>query len=230
MVKFRARALEWLQSKTYLKSEIDTALNGKSDSNHAHSQYLTSHRTVDSSFSNSSTNAVQNKVITPALNEKVDENDLLDLIYPVGAIYIDANTSNSTCPIATLLGGTWTRIQDKFLLASTDNQGVGTTGGSADAVVVEHTHTQNPHTHNMGTNGQSVPRFSGNDNWGYTSKRSMQSTTGNYYYPYSTANNEGIGEIDHVVATTATNQNTGVDGTGKNMPPYIIVNVWERTA
>ena len=29
---------------------------------------------------------------------------------------------------------------------------------------------------------------------------------------------------------TATNNPTGVDGTGKNMPPYLAVYVWKRTA
>ena len=29
---------------------------------------------------------------------------------------------------------------------------------------------------------------------------------------------------------TATNQEAGVDGTGKNMPPYLTVNVWKRIA
>ena len=29
-------------------------------------------------------------------------------------------------------------------------------------------------------------------------------------------------------ATTATNKETGVDGTGKNMPPYLAVYVWVR--
>lgn len=226
MAKFRARALEWLHSKTYLKSEIDTALNGKSDSNHAHSQYLTSHRTVDSSFSNSSTNAVQNKVITPALNEKVDENDLLDLIYPVGAIYIDANTSNSTCPIATLLGGTWTRIQDKFLLASTDNQGVGTTGGSADAVVVEHNHTQNAHNHGAGSGMEFITASSGT-NFALYAKHGLPTTSGSYCTMYASSQGT-VNEPTTTADTTATNQKSGVDGTGKNMPPYLMVNVWKR--
>jgi len=38
---FRADALKWLKSKTYIKSEIDSLLTAKANSNHNHSGYLT---------------------------------------------------------------------------------------------------------------------------------------------------------------------------------------------
>ena len=46
--------------------------------------------------------------LTVALNE------VWKTIYPVGSIYINANDVNP----ATLFGGTWEKIQDRFLLAS----------------------------------------------------------------------------------------------------------------
>lgn len=68
--------------------------------------------------------------------------------YPIGSIYISAF---STSP-SSLFGGTWEQINGKFLFASDDvlingdittagTYHVGATGGSADAVVVEHVHT-----------------------------------------------------------------------------------------
>lgn len=57
----------------------------------------------------------------------IGASDLLDAIYPVGSIY---QSVNSTSP-ATLFGGTWERIEDKFLLAAGDIYAVGTTGGEA---------------------------------------------------------------------------------------------------
>lgn len=68
--------------------------------------------------------------------------------YPIGSIYISAF---STSP-SSLFGGTWEQINGKFLFASDDvlingdittagTYHVGATGGSADAVVVEHEHT-----------------------------------------------------------------------------------------
>ena len=46
------------------------------------------------------------------IDELVVKSDFVNLIYPIGSIYFSVN---STSP-ATLFGGTWTRIQEKFLL------------------------------------------------------------------------------------------------------------------
>ena len=52
---------------------------------------------------------------------------LLSKIYPVGSIYM---STNSTSP-ATFIGGTWQRIQDRFLLAAGSTYTAGNTGGSS---------------------------------------------------------------------------------------------------
>lgn len=57
--------------------------------------------------------------------------------YPVGSIYL---STSSTKPAA-LFGGRWEQIKDIFLLAAGNTYAAGSTGGSADAVVVEHKHT-----------------------------------------------------------------------------------------
>ena len=79
---------------------------------------------------------------------------LLDLIYPIGAIYW---SSDSTSP-ATLFGGTWSQITDKFILAAGSTYTAGNTGGAASYSLTEnnipsHTHSFKPdgtvgsHTH-----------------------------------------------------------------------------------
>ena len=55
------------------------------------------------------------------------ERGVIGMIYPVGSIYISAN---STSP-AELFGGTWEQIKDRFLLAAGDSYKVGDTGGEA---------------------------------------------------------------------------------------------------
>lgn len=55
-------------------------------------------------------------------------NDFLNLLHPVGSIYISVS---STSP-ASLFGGTWERIKDVFLLAAGDTYAAGTTGGEAE--------------------------------------------------------------------------------------------------
>lgn len=92
MVKsFKTNILTWLKTKTYIKTEIDTFLNGKSDTNHTHTNASTTtpgflsaedktklnnlkQITVDSSINATSTNPVQNKVINTALTGKANTN------------------------------------------------------------------------------------------------------------------------------------------------------------
>lgn len=52
---------------------------------------------------------------------------LVDSIYPVGSIYMSVN---STSP-ATLFGGTWSQLKDRFLLGAGDTYSNGATGGVA---------------------------------------------------------------------------------------------------
>lgn len=57
--------------------------------------------------------------------------------YPIGSIYISASSATP----GSLFGGTWEQIKDVFLLSAGNTYHAGLTGGSADAVVVEHAHT-----------------------------------------------------------------------------------------
>ena len=76
------------------------------------------------------------------INERITnlENNFLDKTYPVGSIYISA-TDSTVESVQTRLGGTWEKIERKFLLSASSSYAAGSTGGSADAVLVSHTHT-----------------------------------------------------------------------------------------
>ena len=67
----------------------------------------------------------------------VAKESLIDLIYPVGAIYMSVNSVSPS----TLFGGTWEQIQDTFLLACGTTYSGGSTGGSNT-----HKHTTQGHT------------------------------------------------------------------------------------
>lgn len=136
--------------------------------------------------------------------------DLVDAIYPVGSIYMSVN---STSP-QTLFGGTWERIQDKFLLASGTTYANGSTGGSANAVVVSHSH--NPST----TSEYFVTSAKADAN----NTRVAYSSSGNRLVDGQT--DTGTSSFHHRKATDT----QGESGTGKNMPPYVAVYVWKRTA
>lgn len=68
---------------------------------------------------------------------------LLDLIYPVGSIYVyqKGTTAPTTCPIQNTLGGTWKKIENRFLYSSSDGAFYGKEGGSNQAYLVDHKHT-----------------------------------------------------------------------------------------
>lgn len=127
--------------------------------------------------------------------------ELLNKIYPINSIYMSIG---DTSP-AEFLGGTWEKIKDKFLLASGDTYTNGDTGGSADAVVVSHTHTLKSLTDN-----------------GFTRWGTNVGGSATYVGPVGGTTTYESG------GPTMWNDNTGVDGIGKNMPPYLVVNVWKR--
>lgn len=194
---------------------------------------------------NNNSNPVTNSTITSQINSKAnsihthdsdDVTDLLDAIYPIGSIYMSVNNVNPE----TLFGGFWEKIEDRFLLGS-GSYNLGVMDGSADAIVPKHNHeqdahnhTQNAHNHNYDGNGY-VPYFNKNDNWGYSGKIQPSHTSGNHYMPYANENTGGVTEINTTGGTTGTNQNTtatnqltGSSNIGKNMPPYLAVNIWRR--
>lgn len=125
---------------------------------------------------------------------------ILDYVYPVGSIYMSVN---ATSP-ATLFGGTWEQIQNRFLLAAGTSYTAGATGGEATHTL---TTTEMPsHTHNIyGGDSSNVPDWFGG----------------------SGANYGILGR-----AGTAYNylQYVGGGGAHNNMPPYLVVYIWKRTA
>lgn len=60
-------------------------------------------------------------------------NEIIDMIYPVGSIYLSVNDVNPS----TLFGGTWEKIKDKFLLGAGDTYANGATGGAATVTLTE---------------------------------------------------------------------------------------------
>ena len=147
--------------------------------------------------------------------------EIIDLIYPVGAIYMSVNTVNPSL----LFGGEWEQIEDTFLLASGSTYSNGDTGGSADAVVVKHNHTQNSHSHTPSSDRSFMTAPSGS-NWTELQGSNI-SGSGHHYVATSDTSNYNV-YVQGSGSTTATNKETGVDGTNKNMPPYLTVNVWKR--
>lgn len=141
-------------------------------------------------------------------------------LHPVGSIYI--NATNSTNP-GTLLGfGTWVafgagRVPVGFDSGNALFDTAEETGGSADAVVVSHTHTATTAVTDPG-HFHTIPESSnvtGNNNSYVQGNASGTSNT-------STASTG--------VTASTTVASTGSSGTNANYQPYITVYMWKRTA
>ena len=85
---------------------------------------------------------------------------LLNLVYPVGSIYLSSNNTNP----GTLFGGTWTQIKDRFILTAGDYYSNGATGGAATVTLTvsnmpSHSHSFTPsgtvgsHSHSFTPSG-----------------------------------------------------------------------------
>jgi len=143
----------------------------------------------------------------------------LQALHPVGSVYI--NATNNANP-GTLLGfGTWAafgagRVPVGFNAANPLFDTAEEIGGSANAVVVSHTHTatstDSGHTHTIGYTGNLFYSGGGggsNTFWGAGTNQATNSGTANI---------------------TTTVDSFGVSGTDANYQPYITVYMWKRTA
>lgn len=141
----------------------------------------------------------------------VGEKTLLDIIYPVGSIYM---SSQSTDP-GTLFGGTWTRIKDTFVLAAGDTYAAGATGGEA-------THTLT--VDEMPGHGHPLRA---NTSWG------QSETLGAWKQYVNSGTLSDVGSSGGTITTSYYYDVAGRTGGGAAhniMPPYVTRYVWERTA
>jgi len=112
-------------------------------------------------------------------------------------------------------------LVDRFVIGASSGTGdttypglsVDATGGSADAVVVEHNHgvTQTDHSHGLSRN---------------TSNGPSTTQTGNYL----TAGDQGVsGDSTNGAQANITINDAGVSGTNANLPPYYALAFIMRT-
>lgn len=120
--------------------------------------------------------------------------------HPVGSLYI---SENATSP-AELYGGTWERIEGRFIMGASDTYPAGSTGGSA-------THTQTVgemarHSHTMDLSNAGI-----DDN--------------EYEYTVSYSRNKKI-----TIAATRALQANGGNNPMNILNPYYSAYIWRRVA
>lgn len=129
---------------------------------------------------------------------------IVDRVYPVGSIYMSVN---STSP-ETLFGGTWQQISDTFLLAAGSTYTAGSTGGEAEHTLIKAELPAENINIRYSTGASNYINWGGNH---------MGSSLG------------GI-SLGAASAYTLKTDPLGSGNAHNNMPPYLTVYMWQRTA
>ena len=127
--------------------------------------------------------------------------DYVDLIYPVGSIYMSVNATNPK----NLFGGTWQQIQGRFLLGMSSSYPAGSQGGEA--------------THKLTANEMPSHTHQYDDYWTVAAA----SGTGRQAVKFN----------NNMYSSESGGLSTRSSGSGQahnNMPPYLAVYIWKRTA
>ena len=137
---------------------------------------------------------------------------LLLTVYPVGSIYLSVN---STSP-ASLFGGTWEQLKDRFLLGAGSAYAAGSTGGEAAHTLSINeipSHAGHLYGNAGGVNGK------GDAKGAWLKEININSSlTTSYGWNYK--NNEYY----------PVNRSLGGGAAHNNMPPYLAVYMWKRVS
>ena len=158
---------------------------------------------VDTVLSKTSNNPIANKPVAVKFGEILGaiEQAKKDILLSAYPVGSVYISTVSTSPSA-LFGGTWERIKDTFLLAAGTTYTAGTTGGEA--------------THTLTIDEMPRHRIDLN------AVNAGLDEAGSGYHP--------AWVVDKKYTAQALSANIGGDQPHNNMPPYLAVYVWKRTA
>lgn len=185
--------------------------------------------------------------ITGGLKEYIESTEPeTPIIYNVGDIYITTNNVNPS----TIFGGEWEQIQGRFLLGADSSYTAGTTGGSSNITIPEHSHEINnttlSHTHNLDNLNLSVDQAwiiqsinagvynlaSGSTTvYGLDAPQissGQQNTVGSYHtHTLSGGSSATVSEVSQIHKHTMSSSGSVPNS---YMPPYLVVYIWKRVA
>ena len=138
--------------------------------------------------------------ITSNDNKNLNITEICNVIYPIGSVYISINNIEPS----SLFGGTWEKLEDRFLLASGKTYTNGNIGGEATHKLTIDEMPSHTHTLYIDAKGTTIPAW-------WTRHLFVQNDSPHEAQPNNLTS-------------------TGNSQPHNNMPPYLVVNMWKRTA
>ena len=147
--------------------------------------------------------------------------EFLNVAYPVGSIYMSVN---STSP-ATLFGGTWEQLKDRFLVGAGSGYAANATGGSST-----HSHLY----------GLKMGGYFGETALAESTNAGLVHYAANNATSIKTIKSGSTSSLDHTLNSSVTGSSTTKGCTtytqtanasyASTLPPYLAVYIWKRTA
>ena len=134
-------------------------------------------------------------------------------IYPIGSIYISVNSANPK----DIFGGTWEQIKDRFILSAGDTYEAGSIGGEATHILTMNEMPKH--------DGHIAAQIAGGVPAAGNLKGFVNQSVATPYGDSGRGWNVFAGNELHPAGI-----NQGGDAAHNNMPPYLAVYVWKRTA
>ena len=138
--------------------------------------------------------------ITSNDNKNLNIAEICNTIYPVGSVYISINNVEPS----SLFGGVWEKLEDRFLLGSGKTYINGNVGGEATHKLTINEMPSHTHTLYIDAKGTTIPAW-------WTRHLFVQNDSPHEAQPNNLTS-------------------TGNSQPHNNMPPYLVVNMWKRTA
>ena len=160
-----------------------------------------------------------------SIDSLTDKSSLIDDIYPVGAIYM---TTDANFNPAAKFGGKWSKIQGRFLFGAKNDVPEwtsGETGGQNEVTLaLEEMPSHNHGSMNLTGGFRSIAYKSNPHPYGIVSLSGDNANDRTITYKSG-----GFGAQTFHVNASHTHSTQGQGRAHNNMPPFLAVNIWERT-